>query len=94
MSYTSGLLPVNATSYGQPFMCPGSRFVQLTVLNAAVEIQVGLGASGVQWQAGDSFRIPGSHTVPGPVDAIRVRSKTTHAGTTADPWPQISIDAY
>lgn len=89
MSYN---LPRAATSDAftpaRTLTCPGAKFVQVTAANAAVEIEIGFGAVGVVWQGSPSYRLPGVWTIPGPLDALRVRSATP--GKPA----QVSADAY
>lgn len=75
--------------YGAPLVCTGARVVQLTVANGAVLVQLGRGVGGIQWSDVESFRVPGVHTIPGPVDAVRVRRASA-----TGPAPQYAIDAY
>jgi hypothetical protein len=80
-----------AADFGPPFVCPGSRAVQLTVANGAVLVQFGRGIGGAQWSE-DSFRIPGVHTIPGPIDAVRVKWAAPPApGGKA---PQYAVEGY
>lgn len=83
----------DSTSPGPGHATAGARVLSLTVLNAPVLVELGHGIAGIRWED-PSYRLPGVHTIPGPADAIRVRSEIAHAGTAADPWPQYAVDAY
>jgi hypothetical protein len=86
-------LTQSAIANGRAHALTGATVAQLTVANGAVYVQLGHGIGGQLWDD-PSFRVPGVHTIPGPLDAIRVRSAVAHAGTPADPWPQYAVDAY
>lgn len=68
--------------------CPNARVVQVTISNAAVYLQSGRGIGGVLWDEPASFRVPGVWTIPGPIDAIRMRSAAVGkpAEVSADAW--------
>lgn len=91
MSYSSSLQTVtSATVYGTPFLCPGSRAVQLTIANAACILQIGRGIGTPMWGQ-ESYRLPGVHTIPGPIDAIRLRAASPIVTGFQPRW---SADAY
>jgi hypothetical protein len=82
-------LTAAGTDYGAPFVCTGSQTVKVTVANAAIRLQIGRGIGGVQWGDTPAFLIPGVHTIPGPIDAVRVK-RATSIGT----QPQYALEAY
>jgi hypothetical protein len=88
LSYAQDLTAAG-TDYGPPFVCTGSTTVKITVANAAVRVQLGRGIGGLQWSDVPAFLIPGVHTIPGPIDAVRVK-RATLIGT----QPQYALEAY
>lgn len=72
----------------------GAKYVQVSVFNAAIYLELGRGIGGVRWEDGAQFLVPGVYVIPGPLDATRVRSAAVHAGTADDPWPFYALNAY
>lgn len=91
MSYSSGLLTA-AANYGPIFACAGASVVQLTVNNAAVLVELGDGSPAAPlWRAPAMFKVPGVWTIPGPIDAIRVKAG---APIVTGKEPRYTIDAF
>lgn len=87
------LTKAGAVTYGAAHQLVGARVIQLTVTNAAAYVQLGHGIGG-QLFDDESYRLPGVHVIPGPLDSIRVRSVAAHTDTGTDLWPRYAIDAY
>lgn len=78
--------------YGAPFVCTGASSLKVTVTNQPLALQIGRGIGGLQWLDQPAYLIPGVHTIPGPLDAVRVqRAAPTPAGGKD---PQYAIEAY
>lgn len=93
MSYTLGLTSIAAAGPGPTFTCPGAGSVQVTVFNAAVTVQLGAGVGGVLWRDVASFRVPGVHVIPGPLDAVRIAPAVWPPADPTKP-PRYAIDAF